>query len=391
MSFWPGAAVGAGLAIGSKYAYKRARNDSMTNPVLVASRKRRKLLVGGRTGGGASARRAVKLRARSGRSYTKRRKRKQRKARVGAQRGNDGAFISVFYKKPKKSRYITWGKQPMTYEQIIGFSVESGSLTSTQSTQIIQTVHKAANIAIGGSSILGELFNRHAKIQDSAGPSTINVDPEYPTQRYNTLYFKNLRLEVNVTNQAPTTTEFDVYIIARKTSQTTYISSAGQADWSAGLTVMDAGGTTLTNSFIDTKPTMSKRFNLNWRIMGKFMEKLNAGEERKLVYNLAVNRFLDSDHWVQYGGGIKGIAHEIVCVARGPTADASNGFSAGAIATAKVKVVGFAKAIYTTYACQIYSRLHYMATNLSTSNASLYSIADAAGTVINTEVSANYA
>lgn len=382
-----GVAAGvAGGAVGYQLLKRIAQHSANSR-----ARKRRRINAIA-AGPGRRTKTARKMRTARSRTLTKTKKKKNKgPTRIGSQRETDGGFISVFYKKPKQSKQITWSKQPLTYEQLHVFNVASGVSTATQSLQIVTTTHTASNIAIAGSEMLTELFNRHAKIQNSTGPATIVMDPTFATQRYNTLYFKNLRLEINVTNQAPTTVEFDVYIVSRKNSEKNFASNAATTDWSSGLTVMNAAGATLTNQFIDTKPSMSKRFNLNWRKMGTFREKMNAGEERKLVYNLKVNRFLDSDHWQNFAGGIKGIYHEIICVARGPTADSGNTFAAGSVATAKVKIVGFVKTIYTTYACNIFSKLHYMATDMTTSNAALYSIADAAGTVVNTETTTNYA
>lgn len=376
----------AGGAVGYQLLKRLAQHSG-----LQRARKRRRLNAV-KAGPGRRVAAARKMRRNTSRTLTKTKKKKNKgPTRIGSQRETDGGFISVFYKKPKQSKMITWSKQPMTYEQLHVFNVASGASTATQSLQAITTTHVNSNIALGGSEMLTELFNRHAKIQNATGPATIVVDPTFATQRYNTLYFKNLRLEINVTNQAPTTCEFDVYIVSRKNSEKTFVANAATTDWSNGLTVMNAAGAVLTNTLIDTKPSWSKRFNQNWRKMGTFKEKLNAGEERKLVYNIKVNRFLDSDHWLTYAGGVKGIYHEVICVARGPTADSGNTFAAGSIATAKVKIVGFVKAIYTTYACNIFSKLHYMATDMTTSNVALYSIADAAGTVVNTETTTNYA
>lgn len=310
----------------------------------------------------------------------------------GIQRQSDELTIINKYKPSKRSKMAEWAKQPLTYEQTTFWSCASGASTATQSTQIISSnILAASNVALGGSEMLIELFNRHSKIQNTTGPATITVDPTFATQRYNSLYLKTMNVELNLTNQAPTTVEADVYVVTRKHTADAYAVNDSQSDWQNGLTVMNAAGAVLGVNYLDTKPTMSKRFNLNWKIVAKYKLKLDAGQERKCTYKVKVGRMLDTDYIADKLGGIKGIYHEIFVVARGPTADATNGFAAGAIATTKVKIVGTCRVVYTSYAVQQYSRLHYQATNLTTSNTNLYSIADAAGTVVNTETAAGYA
>jgi len=375
---------GAALAAGAGVAYNYLRN-----------RKRRRGN-GGEGPKGPNKRRKINKKRSAGKRKntmrTKRRKKRYKRAEVGIQEESDNLYKVVTYKPATRAKYIEWGKQPMTYEQVSAWSCASGVATSGQSKQQISAdILPSSALAIGGSAMLTELFNRHSKIQNSTGPATITVDPTFATQKYNTLFLNRIRIDLEMTNQAPTTTEADIYICTRKCSEKSYEVNAAVADWTRGLTVMDAGGSTNVNSFLDTYPTMSKRFNMQWNIAAKFKVKLDAGQERRCSYKLNVKRFLDSDHWITYAGGIKGIYHEVFVVARGPTADTNNSFTAGSIATAKVKLVGVCKVTYSSTACQIYSQLHYQTNTLTSSNAALYAIADAAGTVINTEAAANYA
>lgn len=383
-----GAALGAANFMAGQNKRKRIDNDN-------SSSKKRKMPETRRNNNNYTNRRFnknIKQRNTSSKkrrkTMSKRRASRKQVSRVGAQRAVDRNVVSVFYKKPKFSKMATWSKQPLTYEQTLTWGLAS----TGQSVNAVTTIGGiTAATALGGSQMLTELYNRHSKIANSTGPAIITVDPTLAIQRYNTLYLKGFKSEINLTNQAPTTCEVDVYVVTRKNSDKTWVTASAVADWQAGLTVMNQAGSTNLTSYFDTVPTRSKRFNMNWRIQAKYYLKMDAGQERKLVYKCNTNRFLDSDHWLNFAGGVKGIYHEIIVVARGPIADATSTKAVGAIATARVKLVGIVKNTYNSTAVQVYSKLLYQSTDLTSGNAALYSIADAAGTVVNTETDLNYA
>jgi len=130
---------------------------------------------------------------------------------------------------------------------------------------------------------------------------------------------------------------------------------------------------------------------MNWRIIKRIRTKLEPGQEAKHTHIFTPRRLIDTGHLDNYAGGVNGIAHESFIVCKGPAADTTSGFAAGSISTARVKIVGIQKVTYTAYAVMNYPKLTFQASNVTTSNAALYSIADAAGTVVNTETAANYA
>lgn len=337
-----------------------------------------------------TVRRAVKGKKRTGRSLTKTKRKKYKRTHVGTQRDLTSGYVAVMYKKPKRANNVTWSKQPLTYEALTPWSCVSGVATTTQSKNAITMIDNSSVQGLCGSSQLTELFERHTRsVNVGTAAGDVILDANATDNRYNTLYLKNARTELNFTNQAPTTCEVDIYVVCLKNSQTAIQSPL--LKWQLGLTAMDLTGGLNVDSFLGNRPTMSKRFNMDYRVVAKGFFKMDPGEERKFIYNFKPQRFLDTDHLTEYAGGVKGIYHDIIVVARGPVADSATGFTAANIATSKVKIVGTKRTTYTSYACNTFPRLLYQASALSTGNAALFSIADAAGTVINTEQAANYA
>lgn len=259
-----------------------------------------------------------------------------------------------------------------------------------QGKQYTVGINSDIDTGIGTTNVLGRLWEAHSKFRTQAG-AWVTLDADTPSIMCQSLYLKSIETSWTFTNQAPTSTEGDLYIIMRKTSLKTWGLTRYLTDWSTGYLTTYADGTAGDRTFFGGKPTDSKQFNMNWWIIKKVSFKLEPGQEMKHTHLLKANRLLDIAYIKEWAGGIKGITMESFIVAKGPVVDATNTMTPGAISTARVKLVGIQNAKYVAYAVQTNPKIQVQGSNVTTGNATLFSIADAAGTVIDTEVPANYA
>lgn len=396
-ALWAAKKYGARTAAGAALRY--AAPGATLGFLAGMSRKRKGGSGGG--GGGSSTQEGTnkkrKMNKPSGKRKASRKKSKKKYKQKESKTINAsgfegyGTYSSLTYKKPKMAKTLTWSKQPITYEQLASWAVASSSSFDQGKSQI-SGINSDPGTGICGSAQLIELYERHAKMRNNTGPAWISLDGDNANLAYNSIYLQKVSIQYTMTNQAPTSVDAELFIVQRKISLRTHVVNLALNDWSNGLTKAQADGSVNVSNFLYNDPTSSKQFNLNWSIVKRIRVKLEPGQEAKHTHVFNVRRLIDMSHASNYAGGIKGIAHESFIVAKGPVTDSSNTFAAGSISTARVKIVGVQKITYQAYAVQNYPRIVYQATaNVSTGNAALYSIADAAGTVINTETATNYA
>lgn len=385
-----------------KYAqgkYNQHGNQSVKTkqPPITDTMRKRKASTGVWSRQGSSKRsRTSKRTVTSKRKFSKKKssfKRKGGKGGGGKTMVTNGYLStnSLSYKKPKMAKYVEWAKQPITYEQCRTFLV-AGADSATQGKQVVGMLNDNTNNSLCSSTQLLLIWAAHAKLRNITAPAWIALDPTPTSAEYNSLYLKNVRSEWTWTNQAPTTVECDLYIVQRRASEDgTWTTAMPLTDWLNGLTASAADLAAGTVDYYGAKPTASKEFNMKWRIVKVVKVVLEPGQEHKHVYNFSPKRVIDTGYLRTYDQGIKGIYTPAFMVCRGPVADTLHEKGVGLISTAQVKIVGIQRMSYTAYALNVFPRLVYQASNISTSNTNLYSIADAAGTVVDTEDNANYA
>jgi hypothetical protein len=336
---------------------------------------------------------------RPGRGKAKRYSKKGRSRRTsrnvhGPGYANYASQTVTKYKAAKLAKNLTWAKQPVIYEDIRTFSIASllaGAPGRTdQGKQIMMGINSDVQSGIGLPTVLVNIWESHSKFRTTAG-AWVGLEADHPNLMCQSLYLKSISTSWSFTNQAPTSTEGDLYIIMRKTSLKTWGATRYLTDWTSGLTATAADGTPADRSFYNSKPTDSKQFNMNWWIIKKVSFKLEPGQEMKHTHVLNANRLLDLAYLKEWAGGVRGITMESFIVAKGPVVDSTNSMVSGSISTARVKLVGIQNAKYVAYAVQTNPKIILQGSNVTTNNTTLYSIADAAGTVIDTEVPANYA
>jgi len=298
------------------------------------------------------------------------------------------SFSTLNYNSPKLAKTLVWSKQPIDYEQMITFSNSNAS----QGGQSVNLINNAQTTGILFSDQIVDLFEKHAQFRNTAGAgANVTVDGNYSAGEYNSIYIKSATVTYTMTNQSPVTTDVDMYIITPKNSKYTYSADQALTHWDNGIAASAMTNTVATKTFYGTSPTLSKEFNMNWKIVKRISLRLEPGQEHTHIFKFNVRRLVDLGHCTTFAGGIKGIAMDTILITKGPVLDSTNGFTSGSISTSRTKIVGVQKVKYRAYAVQNYPKITYQATNITTGNANLYGIVDASGTVVNTETATNYA
>lgn len=305
------------------------------------------------------------------------------------------------YKRPKMAKTLMWTKQPLTLEMARVFACVTEANIGNPATQfpgrlrqgtnLVTSINSAANTAILSSALITELWDRHSIARNKTGGGAwISYDAS-ATAKHQSVFVKHCQMKWTFTNQAPISTDVELWIVQRKTSVKTYQVDGPLLDWQVGLDEEQADGGKLLIDNWEGKPTNVKRFNMNWRVVKCVKMRLEPGQEAKHVHEFGVNRLIDLGHANQYLGGISGIHHESFLIARGAIGDNLNNFNTESITSSRPKIVGVQKLKYTAYAVQNYPKITYQSSNLANNLDSVYHIADAAGTVVNTEIPSNYA
>jgi len=288
---------------------------------------------------------------------------------------------TVVYKMPKAAKHIKERSNTVTYEQ----SVTWGN-TTTQGVQNVNVAYGGTSGFCGNSTLL-DLYQRGAKFYNTTTSTYVTQVGTTSSAQFNKFFLKSVYCTLRLTNQSPASCEVDLYLVQQKISKATYKDSV--TDWEEGLDGEQLGNA-LTRTFYNSRPTQSKQFNMAWRVVKVLKLKLNPGDEHRHLYTFKPNRIIDTGYLNNYST-LAGMTHEWITVVRGITADTSNDPAVGSITTTPAKIVGTVNALYKGYIINSTPKAGYQTTTITTGNANVYTIADAAGTVTNNMTATNFA
>jgi len=230
------------------------------------------------------------------------------------------------------------------------------------------------------------------------GDNTVNILTDRSGKR---IYLENIKSWINMSNQGPTSMEYIIYFLVSKNSEKTFIKP--ETAWQTGYTSGAKNEpVVMSKNTINAKPTQSRDFNFAWTVVKKVVGKLDPGSEQKISLSFSPKRFVDVDYFNQYEM-IKGVTLVPMLVIKGVAASSGEGGFGGwaqgndTCTTSRVKVNGVYTNAYRGYICDTWgaARKDIQGTPFATppinDATGVYSIADAAGTVVNSNVDANFA
>lgn len=168
--------------------------------------------------------------------------------------------------------------------------------------------------------------------------------------------------------------------------------------WEEGLdqTVGPHGAQAQNIDHIGAKPTDSKTFNMRYKVLKKIKMKFNPSDERKISFTFKPNRILDQAY-VDKNKKYRGLNLLWMHTHHGVSADGANAISAANITTTPAKFVGIFDYEYTFRAINVFPRMQVTYNNIDGFGESIgtgapaYTLADASGTLVDSNVSTNHA
>ena len=279
------------------------------------------------------------------------------------------------YKKPKKTSAYTLIKTIGNGAQAIYNA--SFSLQATESLQIAKSYC--------GGMTYADIQDSYLKIAGEYNATTataIRFSSNQPNYLSHKLCIKECLMKNYFTNQSAAVTNVILYHVISKVTKVTAVFP--ETDWNSGLVDQGAFNTQRDNTAIGARPTYSKLFNMNWKIVGTKSFQLMGGETYTDTWCFKPNRTIDAEYTGTYQQ-IRGLTCYAFAIAWGQTADSSNAYAVGNIGTTPVKLIGTQTRTYKWSIINAIPRITYQQGNqLSVADtATLYVVNEEAGNVIN--------
>jgi len=179
-------------------------------------------------------------------------------------------------------------------------------------------------------------------------------------------------------NAAPVDCEMTIYDLVAKTTQP--LARDPLSDWNLGYD-HQTNTVALTLSGIPfAKPTESKLFNMNWRIINTQRVYLSPGCTHKHIFRHVLNRPIDLEY-ANTMAHINGITNSSLIVIKGTPVDNTNTSGAGVVTLAPCKVISTWTAVWSSRLMEQNARVNVAVNNFSTTEANLYQQDEESGAV----------
>lgn len=297
--------------------------------------------------------------------------------------------FNIAYKLPKTWDPMIKSKALSTYQ----YNTAWGTQCTVGSQQVDRLTAMRA-FSAGDVAEFWECATEKVLANVTAATSSIYNDAT-ATGTYQKLLVENVQWTLNFTNQAPSTSEFDVYwCLSKITDNSTY---NPKDDWVNGLLELAGFANTtaerLTSTIVDSKPTESKLFNTRWRVIKKLQYTLRTGEEKQCILNWQPNRYIDPKYFIDRNT-VKGFTMEVMTVLKGTPCDSVNGFTTGNVTYSGGKIAGIGHLKYSGRVVSVYPENRRMKDNLTKAalgTGSFYSINEGTGVPLDVNFATNFA
>jgi len=301
-----------------------------------------------------------------------------------------GYTMQIAYKKPKSFHPTVESKQTTTliYNDAGGWICEPGSQGS---------FGPGINTRLCNPTHLLDLFSQGAKFNTGSVQTIIQSSG----LQHNKFLLMSAKQTITFTNQSPSSTEVDVYLVQCRETQAqngtspAYVSP--ETMWTQGLTGSNSISQDTIAKELRSSPTVSKTFNFGWRVVKKLLYKLDPGGEAKFTYSFKPNRYIDTGYINPTNNvrlALNGISHDFIFVSRGVAGDTAQTRAVGTVTTTASKVVYSSNIVYQAKMCTEYPKIVRTMSNIQTvtfGTGALYTIGDASGTVVNNNVDTSFA
>lgn len=267
--------------------------------------------------------------------------RKDFEAKVVRQTSTQGISNSrkalIYKKKPSAKLYQQMSN--VTYYE----SLDPGSMaTGVAGSYKLQVVKYVCSYFSGSDvNVLQQKMFTNLKL---ANPLSATGSYAGANQYGMKIFLESLNSEIEMVNQSDCVTTVYLYNLLAKTSSTL---TDPTTDWQTGLTNIQ-GANTESNTLPGTRPTMSKTFNMRWKVLGVQTLELLPGKVHKHKYTFKPNAIIDYEYF-QTNTMVKGITNAVMMVGKGTPIDDNLTFAAPAnITLSPVKVIYTLRNTYKT-------------------------------------------
>lgn len=279
----------------------------------------------------------------------------------------------ITYKRPKGLKGLTAIGGLGTFQ-----TVRTWGLSGGQSKQAI-TGYAAQPVipSILDGPEIKDIYKRLAKNSIDIGGINTGVTDTMDEQGLGflggkKLYIKSVQHETRFSNHGASNCEVDFYMLMSKNSEQTALDPVTL--WDEGVTTTQGsaavGGSTNNPDFPYQKPTISKNFNMKFKIVHKQRIFMCPGADHVHNFSFNVNRVIDSSYPADYDT-IKGITFIPFAVCRGTlgssfdSTDPDVSISLGNIGTTKSKIIGTVRQSVKAQIMNFWPKMTYTNHNLS--------------------------
>jgi len=280
----------------------------------------------------------------------KRRRKPKAKSPSTDQCGNTVSVTNIKYKPQKIANMAKVLNPPAVYE------VDNVGVMSTEGgKQNSGTIY-----GVWDQSGLQSILAAGTTTWMVGSTTTQKINQDGTTANYKGIkyLFAKVSVSTKLQNQAPTCSRYTIYDLVSKVTKPTY--KTPESDWDDGIVdIRGAGGAAVARSYIGSKPTISKTFNMAWKIVKKSTATVEPGGAHMHYFNFAPNRAVDAEYIAEYGQ-IRGITTACLVVIEGSGLVDNSLLLATAtnITTPPAKMIYLNKKRYVTRAISPYARTY---------------------------------
>jgi len=267
--------------------------------------------------------------SRYGNSYTKTKRKNKPSALKAGGHAETEKHNRLVYKKTKQSKLM---RMLLNESVWIHRTTNNFFVNTSVGTQMVGTVTRLYDRADINSCYTSAdaFYNRTAGAVVS---SSFSQPPGYQSQK---LLLKTGYAETRFSNAGGADAELELFWCLSKVTKVTF--TAPDADWETGINYQELNNGAQSNSNLFARPTTTKLFNINWKIVKNYKVKIGSGAEHTDKFAFKPNRAIDMVYSTEYET-IRGVTMALMVIAKGAVVCTGGTHGViGTISTASVKV-----------------------------------------------------
>ncbi len=215
-----------------------------------------------------------------------------------------------------------------------GATYTTGGVFYQSTTESLQAAKVISNIGINTDMIA--IYQFANKAYNATGAAWISQSSSASGARSQKMLWKRTKQVINFKNQTASSIQCTVYHLVAKVTGT-YTDPISL--WTAGLGNQSGPGVSALVQTVGQKPTMSKNFNMSWKIVKRQTYRLAAGQDVTNYFDFRPQRYIDMEYFNSFGM-VRGLTTATILVQNGFVGDTSPSLTAGNIGLGVTKIVG---------------------------------------------------